>query len=70
MSLVIPVSQLQLMHVAVAVMTGIHDVFPANEDNNREDPISEKKFKQLEAQYTMDFGGAKLPIGSKIVVDS
>jgi hypothetical protein len=28
MSLVIPVSQEQLRHVATAVMTGIHDVFP------------------------------------------
>jgi hypothetical protein len=41
MSLVIPVSQLQLMHVAAAVMTGIHDVFPANEDDNGDDPILE-----------------------------
>jgi len=51
MSLVIPVSQSQLMHVAAAVMTGIHDIFPANEDDNGDDPISEKKLKQLEAQY-------------------
>jgi hypothetical protein len=51
MSLIIPVSQLQLMHVAAAVMTGIHDVFPVNEDNDGDDPISEKKLKQLEAQY-------------------
>ena len=29
MSLVVPVSQSQLKHVAAAVMTGIHDVFPA-----------------------------------------
>ena len=51
MSLVIPMSQSQLMHVAVAVMTGIHDVFPANIEDNGDDPILEKKFKQLEAQY-------------------
>ena len=51
MSLVIPVLQAQLRHVAAAVMTGIHDVFLANEDVNGDDPISEKKLKQLEAQY-------------------
>jgi hypothetical protein len=51
MSLVIPVSQAQLRHVAAAVMTGIHDVFPASDDNDGNNPISEKKLKQLEAQY-------------------
>ena len=51
MSLVIPVSQSQLKHVAAAVMTGIHDVFPAHEDNDGDDPISEKILKQLEARY-------------------
>jgi hypothetical protein len=51
MSLVIPVSQLQLMHVAAAIMTGIHDIFPANNNDNGDDPILEKKLKQLEAQY-------------------
>ncbi len=34
MSLVIPVSQAQLCHVATAVMTGIHDVFPPNVNNS------------------------------------
>jgi hypothetical protein len=29
----------------------IHDVFPANDDDNGNNPISEKKLKQLEAQY-------------------
>jgi hypothetical protein len=48
MSLVIPVSQSQLVHMAAAVMTGIHDVFPANNDDNGDDPISEKKLKKLE----------------------
>ncbi len=51
MSLVIPVSQAQLRHVAAAVMTDIHDVFPANDDDDGNGPISEKKLKQLEAQY-------------------
>ena len=52
MSLVIPVSQSQLVHTAVAVMTGIHDVFPANDDDNGDDPISEKKLKKLKGQYS------------------
>ena len=41
MSLVIPGSQEQLRNVATAVMTGIHDVFPAD-DVDSNDPISEK----------------------------
>jgi hypothetical protein len=32
-------------------MTGIHDVFPPNDEDDSDDPISEKKLKQLEAQY-------------------
>ena len=52
MSLVIPVSQSQLVHTAAAVMTGIHDVFPANDNDNGDDPISEKKLKKLEGQYS------------------
>ena len=47
MSLVIPVSQEQLRHVANAIMHGIHDVFPPDNDDN-EDPISEKKMKKGE----------------------
>jgi hypothetical protein len=43
MSLVIPVSQSQLVHTAAAMMTGIHDVFPANDDDNGDDPISKQK---------------------------
>jgi len=31
-------------------MTGIHDVFPAN-DNDSNDPILEKKLKQLDGEY-------------------
>jgi hypothetical protein len=51
MSIVIPTSQQQLQHVATAVMTGIHDVFPANivDANN---PISEKKLLKGEGQYS------------------
>ena len=41
------------MHVATAVMSGIHDVFPAdNVDEN--DPISLKKMKLLEAMWTLE----------------
>ena len=50
MSLVIPVSQEQLRHVANAIMHGIHDVFPPDNDDN-EDPISEKKLKKGEGLY-------------------
>ena len=66
MSLVIPVSQSQLVHTATAVMTGIHDVFPANGDDDGDDPISEKKLKKSEGQYStiktllgFDFDGKK-----------
>ena len=38
MSMVIPVTRQQLDHTATAVMTGIHDVFPADADDD-EDPI-------------------------------
>ncbi len=65
MSIVIPTSQEQLEHVATAVMTGIHDVFPANVvDSN--DPISEKKLLKGEGQYSLfktllgfDFNGKR-----------
>ncbi len=52
MSIVIPTSREQLKHVAAAVMTGIHDVFPADvvDGNN---PISEKKLKKGEGQYSL-----------------
>jgi hypothetical protein len=50
-SLVIPTSCKQLCHVSTATMTGIHDVFPADKiDSN--DPISEKKLKQLDGEYS------------------
>ncbi len=32
-------------------MMGIHDVFPAD-DNNSNNPISEKKLKQLNGEYS------------------
>ena len=51
MSMVIPVTRQQLDHTATAVMTGIHDVFPADADDD-EDPISLKKLKQREGEYS------------------
>ncbi len=51
MSLVIPVSREQLQHVATAVMTGIHDVFPPDQEDSN-DPISEKKLRQQEGQFS------------------
>jgi hypothetical protein len=51
MSLVIPVSRDQLRHVATAVMTGIHDVIPPDNDDSN-DPISEKKLLKNEGQYS------------------
>jgi hypothetical protein len=52
MSLVIPITNSQLHHTADAVMTGIHDIFPADDENDEDDPISEKKLKKLEGQYS------------------
>jgi hypothetical protein len=51
MSLIIPVSREKIRHVAMAVMTGIHDVFPPDNTDNG-DPISEKKLKQGEGIYS------------------
>ena len=50
-SLVIPTSREQLCHVSMGTMTGIHDVFLAD-DINSNDPISEKKLKQLNGEYS------------------
>jgi len=52
MSIVIPTSHKHLGHVATAVMTGIHDVFPAN-INKGDDPISEKKLLKGDSQYSL-----------------
>ena len=52
MSLVIPVSNEQLRHVATAVLTGIHDVFSKHSvDSNNS--ISEKKLLKHEGRYVM-----------------
>jgi len=57
-SLVIPTSREQLCHVSTGTMMGIHDVFPAD-DNDSNDPISEKKLKQLDGEY----GTTKIILG-------
>jgi hypothetical protein len=50
MSIVIPVSWVQLCHVANTIMHGIHEVFPPEaEDSN--DPILEKKLKKGKGMY-------------------
>ena len=51
MSIVIPISKAQMNHVATAIMTGIHNIFPVN-IIDRNDPILEKKMKQGEAQFS------------------
>jgi hypothetical protein len=51
MSIVIPTSKAQLDHIVMAIMTGIHDVFPSNIVNS-DNPISEKKLKKGEGQYS------------------
>jgi hypothetical protein len=48
--LVIPTSCKQLRHVSTGTMTGIHDIFPADE-NDANDPILEKKLRQLDGEY-------------------
>jgi hypothetical protein len=51
MNLIIPASREQIRHVAMAVMTGIHDVFPLDDIHN-DNPISEKKLKKGEGTYS------------------
>ena len=44
-SLVILTSRDQLRHVSTGTMMGVHDIFPTD-NNDSNDPISEKKLKQ------------------------
>ena len=53
MSLVIPVSREQLHHVTNAIMHGIHDVFPPDNNDNK-DSISVKKMKKGEGLYDIE----------------
>ena len=52
-SLAIPTSQAQLIHVANGVADGVHNVFPAN-NIDANDPLSEKKLKKQEGQWAME----------------
>ena len=51
-NIVIPTSKEQLEHVTTAIMTGIHDVFPADIVNSN-DPIFKKKLLKGEGQYSL-----------------
>lgn len=51
-TLAVALSQEQVRHVANAMLTAIHDVFPADEEDEN-DPISLKKLKKLEGQYAL-----------------
>ena len=51
MAIVIPTKQEDVTHVGRAVMYGIHDVFPAD-DNDANDPISEKKLLKREGEMS------------------
>jgi hypothetical protein len=64
MATVIPTTKRQMLHVANATMQGIHDCFPAN-DNDDNDPILLSKMKKGESNIStrktllgFDFDGA------------
>jgi hypothetical protein len=52
LGLAIPTSQAQLQHAANAIVHGIHDVFPAN-NNDDEDPISFKKIQRGDGTWSL-----------------
>eukprot|EP00956_Cyclotella_meneghiniana_P042622 scaffold248725_cov109-Cyclotella_meneghiniana.AAC.1 len=65
LAMAIATSQEQIEHVANAVMTGVHDVFPAD-NNDENDPLSLKKLKKGEGEMSLfkemlgfDFDGDK-----------
>jgi hypothetical protein len=51
MALVIPTIRKEVIHVGRAVMHGVHDVFPEDEDNSN-DPISEQKLLKNEGHMS------------------
>ena len=51
-SLAVPTSREQLVHVANSIMGGIHDVFPADDDDEN-DPLSLKKILKLESMWAL-----------------
>jgi hypothetical protein len=52
MLLIIPATKEEMLHIATAVMTGIHDVFPGAKNEN-DDPISLQKMKNGESQLSL-----------------
>jgi hypothetical protein len=52
-SLAIPTSQQQLVHVGRGVLHGIHDIFPAD-DVDENDPTSLKKLKKNEGRWDLN----------------
>ncbi len=52
MSLIILATKEEMLHIATAVMTGIHDVFP-KDGNNNNNPILLKKIKKGESKLSM-----------------
>eukprot|EP00956_Cyclotella_meneghiniana_P004838 scaffold5989_cov47-Cyclotella_meneghiniana.AAC.9 len=65
LAMAIATSQEQIEHVSNAVMTGVHDVFPADK-NDENDPLSLKKLKKGEGEMSLfkemldfDFDGNK-----------
>ena len=62
-ALAVPTSRAKLEHCSDAILRGIHDVFPAADDDS-DDPISLKKLHKLEGQWDtvkellgFEFGG-------------
>ena len=52
LGIAIPASQAQLRHAANAIVNGIHDVFPANKDDD-DDPVSFKKIKKGDGTWRL-----------------
>jgi len=52
-ALAIPMSREQLRHVANAMMKGVHDVFPADDDDEN-DPLSLKKLRKEEGMWALE----------------
>jgi hypothetical protein len=53
LALAIALSQEQVLHVAQALLMGIHDLFPADDDDEN-DPILLKKLKKLEGEFALE----------------
>eukprot|EP00956_Cyclotella_meneghiniana_P025446 scaffold53123_cov73-Cyclotella_meneghiniana.AAC.1 len=52
LAMAVATSQEQLRHVANAVMKGVHDVFPPDEDDSN-DPLSLKKLEKKEGEWAL-----------------